>query len=106
MNDIKGKIIDFKQMADYHENSVVSSEIVRSDKGTVSLFALDRGQGLSEHTAPYDAVACIIDGVAKIRIKDRIFTVEAGKSIIMPANVPHALDADNRFKMLLIMIRG
>jgi quercetin dioxygenase-like cupin family protein len=85
---------------------VVSREIVRKDTGTVTLFAFDQGQGLSEHTAPFDALVYILDGEAKITISGNPVQVKAGEMIIMPANEPHALQAVQRFKMLLVMIRS
>jgi quercetin dioxygenase-like cupin family protein len=85
---------------------VVSKEIVRKDTGTVTLFAFDQGQGLSEHTAPFDALVYILDGEAKITISGNPVQVKAGELIIMPANEPHALQAVQKFKMLLVMIRS
>ena len=88
----------------YQTGSVVSKEIVRKDTGTVTLFAFDQGQGLSEHTAPFDALVYILDGEAKITISGNPVQVKAGELIIMPANEPHALQAVQKFKMLLVMI--
>ena len=90
----------------YQAGSVVSKEIVRKDTGTVTLFAFDQGQGLSEHTAPFDALVYILDGEAKITISGNPVQVKAGEMIIMPANEPHALSAQSQFKMLLVMIRS
>jgi quercetin dioxygenase-like cupin family protein len=90
----------------YQTGSVVSKEIVRKDTGTVTLFAFDRGQGLSEHTAPFDALVYILDGEAKITISGNPVQAKAGEMIIMPANEPHALSAQSQFKMLLVMIRS
>jgi len=90
----------------YQTGSVVSKEIVRKDTGTVTLFAFDQGQGLSEHTAPFDALVHILDGEAKITISGNPLLVKAGEIIIMPANEPHALQAVQKFKMLLVMIRS
>jgi quercetin dioxygenase-like cupin family protein len=90
----------------YQTGSVVSKEIVRKDTGTVTLFAFDQGQGLSEHTAPFDALVYILDGEAKITISGNPVQVKAGELIIMPANEPHALQAVQKFKMLLVMIRS
>ncbi len=90
----------------YQTGSVVSKEIVRKDTGTVTLFAFDQGQGLSEHTAPFDALVYILDGEAKITISGNPVQVKAGEMIIMPANEPHALQAVQKFKMLLVMIRS
>jgi len=92
-------------MIDYQTDAVVSKEIIKKSAGTVTLFAFDQGQGLSEHTAPFDALVQIIDGEARIFINGAQHTVKAGEMIIMPANKPHALQAESRFKMLLVMIK-
>lgn len=92
-------------MIEYSAGSVVSKEIIRKDAGTVTLFAFDKGQGLSEHTAPFDALVYIVDGKAQIKISGKPLTLKAGEMIIMPANKPHALKAINNFKMLLVMIK-
>lgn len=89
----------------YQTDSVVSQEISKKDTGTVTLFAFDKGQGLSEHTAPFDALVYIVDGRAEIKISGKPSIVRKGEMIIMPANKPHALKALRKFKMLLIMIR-
>jgi quercetin dioxygenase-like cupin family protein len=85
---------------------VVSREVVNKKSGTVSVFAFDKGEGLSEHTAPFDALVYILDGEANIYISGKKHLVKRGELIIMPANKPHALKAVKRFKMLLIMIRS
>ncbi len=92
-------------MIEYSAGSVVSKEIIRKDAGTVTLFAFDKGQGLSEHTAPFDALVYIVDGKAQIKISGKPVILKAGEMIIMPANKPHALKAINNFKMLLVMIK-
>ncbi|TFH40920.1 MAG: cupin domain-containing protein [ANME-2 cluster archaeon] len=89
----------------YQENAVVSSEIIKKNAGTVTVFAFDKGQGLSEHTAPFDALVDIIDGRAEVSISGKLFTVKEGEMIIMPANKPHSLKAVEKFKMLLVMIK-
>lgn len=89
----------------YQENAVVSSEIIKKDAGVVTIFAFDKGQGLSEHTAPFDALVHIIDGEAEVRISAKPFILKEGEMIIMPANEPHSLKAVERFKMLLVMIK-
>ena len=89
----------------YADGSVISKTILDKGVGAITLFSFDKGQGLSEHTSPFDAVVCIIDGAAHITIGGEDKIVAAGEMIIMPANVPHALHAKDRFKMLLIMIR-
>jgi len=92
-------------LVDYQKASVVSKEVIRKDKGTVTLFAFDKGQGLSEHTAPFDALVYIFDGRAGITIAGKPHNLKAGEAIIMPANKTHSLKAIERFKMLLVMIR-
>jgi quercetin dioxygenase-like cupin family protein len=101
-----GKAIAIAEMAQYQPGAVVSITIIDKKIGTVTLFAFDAGQGLSEHTAPYDAMVQIIDGEAKIVIAGNPHKVAAGEMIIMPANKPHSLKAVKRFKMILTMIRA
>lgn len=93
-------------LVEYQEGAVVSREIVRKTTGTVTLFAFDEGQGLSEHTTPFDALVYIVDGEAEITISGKAHHLKAGEMIIMPANEPHALKAVKRYKMLLVMIRS
>ena len=90
----------------YQEGSVVSRTIIDKEAGTVTLFAFDQGQGLSEHTAPYDALVQIIEGEANVKISGKKILVKQGEITIMPANHPHALMAVTRFKMLLTMIKA
>ena len=92
-------------LLDYQEGSVVSRTLIDKKTGTVTLFAFDEGQGLSEHTAPFDALVHIIDGEAEITISGKGIHVKGGEMVIMPAHEPHALRALKRFKMVLIMIR-
>jgi len=106
LDKFKGKVLDISGMAVYQDDSIVSNEILKAKTGTVTVFAFDKGQGLSEHTAPFDAMVQILDGSAKIIIGGVPHTVKAGQGIIMPGNVSHALTADERFKMLLTMIRS
>ncbi len=94
-----------KEMAAYQEHSVVSREIIRKPAGTMTVFAFDQGEGLSEHTAPFDATVYILEGEAEIRIDGKPHVVREGEMIIMPANKPHALKAITRYKMLLVMIK-
>ncbi len=103
---LKGKILHPAGLINYSRGSVVSKTLIDRKAGTLTLFAFDRAQGLSEHVAPYDAVVQILDGKALITIAGKAFKAKAGDMIIMPANVPHALKAICRFKMLLTMIRG
>ena len=97
------KLVD---LIDYQEGSVVSRTLIDKKAGTVTLFAFDEAQGLSEHTAPYDATVCLLEGEAEIVISGRPHNVQGGEVIILPANEPHALKALKRFKMLLIMVRS
>ena len=95
-----------KNLADYQEGSVVSKTIIDKTTGTVTFFAFDKGQGLSEHTAPYDALIYIIEGAAEITIGGKPNNLIEGEMILMPANIPHSLKAVEKFKMLLIMIKS
>jgi quercetin dioxygenase-like cupin family protein len=105
MSDLKAKVLLMKEMAGYQQGAVVSREVIKKKTGTVTLFAFDKGQGLSEHTAPFDALVCCIEGEVKVTISGKPLNLKAGEMIIMPAHEPHALDAVTEFKMLLIMIR-
>ena len=93
-------------LVSYQKGAIVSREIIRRKTGTVTLFAFDKGQGLSEHTAPFDALVHLLDGEAEITISGQPHHVTAGDLLLMPANEPHALHATKRFKMLLTMIRS
>ncbi|MBN1830253.1 MAG: cupin domain-containing protein [Deltaproteobacteria bacterium] len=92
-------------MAEYQDGAVVSRELLSSPQGTVTLFAFDAGQGLSEHTAPFDALVIVQEGEAQIAIEGSTKVLKAGEMIVMPAGKPHAVKAPARFKMLLVMIR-
>ena len=92
-------------LVEYQAGSVVSQTLVKARAGTVTLFAFDEGEGLSEHTAPFDALVNVVDGQARVRVGGEDHTLNAGDIILLPANVPHAVHAASRFKMLLIMIR-
>ena len=102
----KGKAFNLLNFIEYSDGSVVSKTLLKKEIGNITLFSFDRGQGLSEHTAPFDAVVQILDGEAEITIGGQPQTVTAGDMLIMPANVSHALHAKERFKMLLVMIRS
>ncbi|MCK5592590.1 cupin domain-containing protein [Candidatus Bathyarchaeota archaeon] len=93
-------------LVDYQDGAVVSRTIVDKTTGTVTLFAFDKGQGLNEHTTPYDALVCLIDGEAEIVISGKTFHLKDGEMILMPANEPHALKAIRKFKMILTMIKS
>ncbi len=102
----KGLPFDLDKHVEYAAGSVVSKTLIKKEIGNITLFAFDADQGLSEHTAPFDAVVYVLDGQAEITIGGETSTVKSGEMMIMPANVSHALHAKERFKMLLVMIRG
>ena len=99
------KVYDAPELVQYNEGAIVSRTLVNTDGGTVTVFAFDAGQGLSEHTAPFDALVQVLDGEAEIVIGGEPFKVARGQMILMPADVPHAVNAGTRFKMLLTMVR-
>ncbi|MCP4747763.1 MAG: cupin domain-containing protein [Desulfobacteraceae bacterium] len=105
-NAVKGKAFNLSKAVEYADGSVVSKTLIKKDIGNVTLFAFDAGQGLSEHTAPFDALVYIMDGEAEITIGGQPQNVVSGEMLIMPANIAHALHAKTPFKMLLVMIRG
>jgi quercetin dioxygenase-like cupin family protein len=104
--EIKGRKVVWNDLLHYQEGAVVSRTLIDKQAGTVTLFAFDEGQGLSEHTTPYDALAMVTDGAAEISIAGEPFSLTQGDLIVMPANRPHALRAISAFKMMLIMIRS
>lgn len=109
MSDQGTETAEVKQLAEllqYQEGSIVSRVLLKNKGGTVTLFAFDVGEGLSEHTAPFDALVVVTDGEADVEIAGESFRVRQGETIILPANQPHAVKAVSRFKMLLIMIRA
>ena len=93
-------------LVSYQKGSVVSKTLIEKKTGTVTLFAFDKGQALSEHTAPFDALVCVLDGAAEVTIAGEAALVKTGEMLVMPANVPHALKAVEPFKMMLTMIRS
>jgi quercetin dioxygenase-like cupin family protein len=99
-------VLNSADLIDYQEGSVVSKTLIDKGIGTITLFAFDEGQGLSEHTAPFDAFVQVVDGEAEIIISGTKHMLQAGQMIIMPANQPHAVKAIKKFKMLLVMIRA
>lgn len=103
---LAGKVVRLTELADYQKGAIVSRTIIDKKTGTVTLFAFDEGQGLSEHTAPFDAMVSLLDGEAEVVISGKPLHLKAGEMVIMPANQPHALRAIKRFKMMLTMIRG
>lgn len=104
--DFIGESLDPENLVAYQKNSVVSKQILSKKTGSLTLFAFDKGEGLSEHTAPYDASVLILDGKATIMIDGKPHKLKKGEMIIMPAGIPHSLKAAEPFKMLLIMIRS
>ena len=106
MKDIRGKAISVSGLTDYQRDAIVSRTIIDKKIGTVTIFAFDEGQGLSEHTAPFDALVQIVDGEAEITISGKPLAAKQGEMVIMPAGEPHSLRAIKRFKMLLTMIRA
>jgi quercetin dioxygenase-like cupin family protein len=103
---LMAKVVAPADLIDYQDGSVVSREIMGKETGTVTLFAFDEGQGLSEHTAPFDALVHLLDGEADITISGKTLRLKEGEMVIMPAGEPHSLKAIRRFKMMLIMIRS
>ncbi|MGD0780808.1 MAG: cupin domain-containing protein [Dehalococcoidales bacterium] len=104
--NISGQVMEMVNLVAYQPGSIVSRTIIDKPTGTLTLFAFDKGQGLSEHTAPYDAVVYIFDGEAEVTISGKPLTLKQGELVIMPANQPHALKALSRFKMMLVMIKS
>jgi quercetin dioxygenase-like cupin family protein len=98
--------VRLSELVEYAPGAVVSRTLIKRPVGTVTLFSFDAGQGLSEHTAPFDALVQILDGRAELTIGGEVVRAESGQTVLMPAHVPHALNAAERFKMLLVMIRG
>jgi quercetin dioxygenase-like cupin family protein len=106
MENIVAKASNLSGLIDYQEGSVVSRTIIDKKTGTVTLFAFDENQGLSEHTAPFDAMVYVLDGEVEVTISGKPITLKQGEMTIMPANKTHALSAKTRFKMLLTMIKS
>ncbi|MDD2852224.1 MAG: cupin domain-containing protein [Desulfuromonadaceae bacterium] len=104
--ELTGKALTLSDLVSYQEGSVVSKTLIDKKIGTLTMFSFGSGQGLSEHTAPFDAVVQVVDGEAEVIINGEAHTVMTGQIIIMPANIPHELKAVKPFKMLLIMIRA
>jgi len=102
----KGKVFIFNNEIEYANGSIVSKIILKKETGNVTLFAFDKGQNLSEHTAPFDAMVQVIDGEGEVIINKETFKVKTGDTIIMPANISHAVNATEKFKMLLTMIKS
>lgn len=101
----KGTLLEFPKLIEYSTNGIVSKRVLEKKTGNITLFAFDEGQKLSEHTAPFDAMVQVIEGSGEIMIDGKSNLLHEGQSIIMPANIPHAVNAVAKFKMLLIMIK-
>ena len=107
MNDnYLSKILNLESFVEYNDGSVVSKTLVKKSAGTITLFAFDKGQALSTHSAPFDALVQVLDGEVEIEISGTKFNLKRGQSIIMPADEPHGLIATSKFKMMLIMIKS
>ncbi len=104
--DLTSKVSRLADLVEYQDDSIVSRTLVDRETGTVTLFAFDEGQGLSEHTTPFDALVHLLDGEAKITISGKDYSIKEGEIIIMPANEPHAVLAVKKFKMMLTMVRS
>ncbi len=104
--NLVANVSKMNELLDYQQGSVVSRTIIKKSTGTVTLFSFDKGEGLSEHTAPFDALVNIIDGKAEVIISGKSHIVSEGEMIIMPANEPHALKSITKFKMMLVMIKS
>ena len=100
------KVENLKQMLEFQPNAIVSRMLVKNTGGSVTLFAFDSGEGLSEHTAPFDALVIGVEGKAEIQLGGIAHSLAEGEALLMPANVPHAVNPAGRFKMLLVMIRA
>ena len=101
----KGIVLHLASLVEYSEGGIISKQLIKSPAGNITLLSFDKGEGLSEHSAPFDALVQVLEGSANIVVNGQVFTVNAGESIVFPANAPHALTAIERFKMLLTMIK-
>ena len=101
----KGVVLHLASLIEYTEGGVISKQLIKSPAGNITLFSFDKGEGLSEHRAPFDALVQVLEGVVNITVNGTLFTVKAGESIVFPANAPHALTAVERFNMLFTMIK-
>lgn len=106
LKELASQALDPASLVEYQEGAVVSRTLVKKEKGTVTLFAFDKGEGLSEHSAPFDALVQILDGEAEITISGKPIRATSGQLVIMPADEPHALQAVERYKMMLTMVRA
>jgi quercetin dioxygenase-like cupin family protein len=106
MEDTSPKVLNLTEAIQIQQDAVISRTLVNQPAGTITLFGFDKGQGLSEHAAPFDAMVVGLEGEAEIRISGQPYSIHPGESIVMPANHPHALNAITPFKMMLVMIKG
>lgn len=104
--ELKGKILHLKNLIDYQDGAIGSRMIINKTAGSITLFAVDADEGISEHTAPFDAMVTILDGECEVHISGEPHRLIEGDSIIFPANAPHSLRAITKFKMMLVMIKG
>jgi quercetin dioxygenase-like cupin family protein len=104
-DDIKGKVIRLDELVEYQDGTVASRMVIKQKHGNITIFSFDEDEGLSEHTAPFDALVTILDGECEIWLEGKTFEMKTGDSIIFPANAPHALSATTKFKMSLTMIK-
>jgi len=102
----KSKVFSFKESVDYAEGAIVSKTVLKKESGNISLFAFAKGEALSEHTAPFDAMIEVVEGKGEITIGGKPFILESGQTIIMPADIPHSVKAVEKFKMVLTMIKS
>jgi quercetin dioxygenase-like cupin family protein len=103
--ELKGTVLQLKDLVNYNEGTVASRMIISRKAGNITIFSFDENEGLSEHTAPFDAVVTILEGECEVWVAGKTFTMKSGETIIFPANVPHALSAITKFKMSLTMIK-
>lgn len=104
-DELKGRVLSLKDLVAYQDGTVASRMVINRKAGSITLFSFDEDEGLSEHTAPYDAAVTILDGECEVWVAGKTFQMKEGETIIFPANAPHALSAVTRFKMMLTMIR-
>jgi quercetin dioxygenase-like cupin family protein len=102
----KSKVFSFGKSIEYADGGIVSKTVLKKQTGNISLFAFAKGESLSEHTAPFDALIMVVDGKGEVIIGGKSFLLETGESIIMPANIPHSVHAIEKFKMVLVMIKS
>jgi quercetin dioxygenase-like cupin family protein len=102
----KSKVFSFSESVDYSDGGIVSKTVLKKETGNISLFSFDKGEALSEHTAPFDAMITVVDGNGEVIIGGKSFILASGQSIIMPANITHAVNAVEKFKMVLTMIKS